>query len=127
MSKAIERIKEVAGQLEQMRLLRLLSQTAEWGALRRQVSGAIEARIRKVLDPECSEKETMLARAEIRAWRWFLAAPEVTEKDIADARERLEGLQSKALRRQDLSLDTDPSFDTEIQRIEMLLQRTANP
>ncbi len=119
------RIVEVAGKLDMLHRLRSLSQTEDWKALRLTIAEAVQRRISRVIDPDCSEKDTTIARAEIRAWTWVMRAADVTEADVAAGRKELEGLRKAWERRHDLGLETSsPDFETRMSKLESLLQRT---
>jgi uncharacterized coiled-coil DUF342 family protein len=121
--KLSDRIDELTRKIEEARLLRLVASSDGWKQLEACLQHGILARINEVCQIECDANKTLVLRAEIKALRWFLRIPQITDKDLKDAVAAIKDLRGRIERIQSLGLGRNAETEEVLAEADRLNQK----
>lgn len=114
LAKLRDRIQQLDLMLDEARALRAIAATEHWHHLERAIGRGILARINMVCDIECGDRDTVVHRAEIRALRWFLRIPQISEQELEKAAITVKGLRDRVDRMHNLGLGQEHTAAAEV-------------
>jgi len=81
--KLLGELKRLYKLVEDAKNLRMLADRPEWKALEVSVQESMAQKVNELCSVDCDDKTTLTLRAELRALRWFIRIPKVSETEFA--------------------------------------------